>query len=304
MDDSAIAPKSKIVVTKRQTQSLSPLSFNNFMTQKKKKQSHNSNLINSNDEFLNEKGILHNNFFDLNNSSLVSIFSNHPIAFRIVQELLLFHRPIPFAILMSLLNITFYFYRTLHFTFYSHAIFLLFIYILSKVFIPRIWPIVYETLFLNDNEIQRLKKMNHIPEADEENKEDSNKNSENNLTKDNDNNEEKTNIKHEKKEIDSRYDPKVLNHLRTPEEAAKAVFKYINPIRIFLKAFVLLTNDDSIMGLEIMVCIYFFFFCFAMLFDLFWPIVIFLNIILLAPGIYFNPQIRMLIIRFRKKWKV
>lgn len=302
MDDSAL-PRNIKPVNKRQTQSLSPLSFNNFMTQKKKKQKRRSQQIDSNNEYIHEKGILHNNFLDFNKLSLASTFSNHPIAFRLVQELLLFHKPIPLIILISLLNFGLYFYRSFHFTFYSQVTFILFFYIIAQILIPQIWPIVYETLFLNDAEIEKLKEINCISKIEKLIEDESNK-APNDASNNNENDEDKKQIPQEKKEIDPRYDPKVLNHLRTPEEVSNAVFKFINPIRVFLKAFIILASDNSKEGLEIMLLIYLFFFCFTNLFDLFWPFAIFINVILLAPGIYFNPQIRRLIIGFRRRWKI
>lgn len=308
MDDSSIQKKIA-PVNKRQTQSLSPLSFNSFMTQKKKIQKNQSHQAHSNEENLHDNANMCNNFLDLNKTSLASIFSSHPIAFKLSQELLFFHKPIPFLILISMLNLCLYFYRSFHFTFYSQIAVLLFLYILAKTLIPQIWPIIYETLFLNDDEIQMLKEINCVTKNEVENvDEESNKSSENvspNSNNNNDDNEEsKKKVIPKKEKIDPRYDPKVLNHLRTPEEASNEIFKFINPIRVFLKAFVLLAKDDSKEGLEIMLCIYIFFFCFTNLFDLFWPFVILFNIILIAPGIYLSPQIRRLIIGFRRRWKI
>lgn len=302
MDDSTL-PKRFAPINKRLTQSLSPLSFSSFMTQKKMKQKRLSQQMNQNENYQNEKGTLLNNIFELNKASLSAFFTHHSIAFRLIQELLLFHRPIPFIILLSLLNINLYFYRSFQFTFYSQVVLIVFLNILFRIFFTKVWPIAYETLFLSDAEVQKLKEINYLPKVNEEGKDNNINASSEDISTGEKSNEKKEVDKQEKK-IDPRYDPKVLNHLRSPDEVANIVFKLFNPIRVFLKTFAVLSNDNSLEGLEIMFCVYLFFFCFTILFDLFWPIAIFLNVIFILPGIYFNPQIRRLIIGFRKKWKI
>lgn len=283
MDDSALPSTtdrpSVQTLSLKSAKSLSPASIST--AQKHiihKKPSHQSIKFNP------IKSIFSIHFTDINQQKLETFFVNHPVFFRVSQEFLLFYHPIAFIIFISFFNLGLYFYRSFHLPFYaSLTVFALFYYISSLIF-SSVWPILYETLFVKDEDIPKYK----IPEESVKSPA---------PKKNNDNK-----IEQKQQKQDERYDQHNPRRLRTPDEAAKIILDFVEPIQLIFTFLMESFKTQTLEGEEINAAICLFFFFVTYFFDLFWPVVILANVIIIAPSIFCSEHIRDLYHGFCRKW--
>ncbi|OHT11773.1 hypothetical protein TRFO_18661 [Tritrichomonas foetus] len=255
-------------------------------------------------------------FLDYQKEDIATFFTQHILFFHLVQEVFLYQRPFTFAVIVIFVNVILYSFWKLPLYGFLFCFYIIQYY--YRLSIPRLAPILYETLFpplenyneeeeeeeetKNENSESQMDHKNSAKQQTETNAE-SQKNAESPKNEKSQNEKSAKNEKSQESETTKISDKKPKsNRTRSIDEVSEFLGNIHQIVVPYIKGFIVLSNDDSYFGLFIMMNIYFFLFIFTSTFQLFGLLCLAINFLMIAPAVYFNDNLRYLCQMFYNRW--